>query len=197
VSWKPELRDASTLRERVISKRHFGVELIRRTKPRLATAPCQGTRQVVLKVPVPGRLRLIRTRAKRESATLRKDTAGFDQPMFCFAQGTASDRVLEKCGFRCEGTVRQQDWFKGAYHDFGCSAASGVGFLVTLSRRASGPWWRNLLQSRTWARRRGHRRFGAVLPATGAPQKPAATAGAVASDSGPAANRLPGAAQKM
>ena len=30
----------------------------------------------------------------------------------------ASDRVLEKCGFRHEGVLRQKAWFKGAYHDF-------------------------------------------------------------------------------
>jgi ribosomal-protein-alanine N-acetyltransferase len=30
----------------------------------------------------------------------------------------ASDRVLEKAGFRHEGTLRQRAWFKGAYHDF-------------------------------------------------------------------------------
>ncbi len=31
---------------------------------------------------------------------------------------TASDRVLEKSGFRHEGTLRQKARFKGAYHDF-------------------------------------------------------------------------------
>ena len=30
----------------------------------------------------------------------------------------ASDRVLEKCGFRYEGTLRQKAWFKGAFRDF-------------------------------------------------------------------------------
>jgi ribosomal-protein-alanine N-acetyltransferase len=30
----------------------------------------------------------------------------------------ASDRVLEKCGFRYEGTLRQRAFFKKAYHDF-------------------------------------------------------------------------------
>jgi ribosomal-protein-alanine N-acetyltransferase len=30
----------------------------------------------------------------------------------------ASDRVLEKSGFRHEGTLRQKAWFKGAFHDF-------------------------------------------------------------------------------
>jgi [ribosomal protein S5]-alanine N-acetyltransferase len=30
----------------------------------------------------------------------------------------ASDRVLEKAGFRYEGTLRQSAWFKGAFHDF-------------------------------------------------------------------------------
>ena len=30
----------------------------------------------------------------------------------------ASDRVLEKAGFRYEGTLRQRARFKGAYHDF-------------------------------------------------------------------------------
>ena len=30
----------------------------------------------------------------------------------------ASDRVLEKCGFRHEGTLRQKARFKGAFHDF-------------------------------------------------------------------------------
>lgn len=30
----------------------------------------------------------------------------------------ASDRVLEKAGFRYEGTLRQKAWFKGAFHDF-------------------------------------------------------------------------------
>lgn len=30
----------------------------------------------------------------------------------------ASDRVLEKGGFRYEGTLRQKAWFKGAFHDF-------------------------------------------------------------------------------
>lgn len=30
----------------------------------------------------------------------------------------ASDRVLEKSGFRYEGTLRQMRWFKGAFHDF-------------------------------------------------------------------------------
>jgi RimJ/RimL family protein N-acetyltransferase len=30
----------------------------------------------------------------------------------------ASDRVLEKSGFRHEGVVRQRAWFKGAFHDF-------------------------------------------------------------------------------
>lgn len=29
----------------------------------------------------------------------------------------ASDRVLEKTGFRHEGTLRRKAWFKGAYHD--------------------------------------------------------------------------------
>jgi ribosomal-protein-alanine N-acetyltransferase len=29
-----------------------------------------------------------------------------------------SDRVLEKAGFRYEGTLRQKAWFKGSYHDF-------------------------------------------------------------------------------
>jgi ribosomal-protein-alanine N-acetyltransferase len=31
---------------------------------------------------------------------------------------SASDRVLEKAGFRYEGTLRQRAWFKGAFHDF-------------------------------------------------------------------------------
>ncbi len=30
----------------------------------------------------------------------------------------ASDRVLEKAGFRYEGTQRQKGWFKGAFHDY-------------------------------------------------------------------------------
>ena len=30
---------------------------------------------------------------------------------------TGSDRVLEKAGFRYEGTLRQKGRFKGAYHD--------------------------------------------------------------------------------
>jgi ribosomal-protein-alanine N-acetyltransferase len=30
----------------------------------------------------------------------------------------ASDRVLQKAGFRHEGTLRQRAWFKGAFHDF-------------------------------------------------------------------------------
>jgi ribosomal-protein-alanine N-acetyltransferase len=30
----------------------------------------------------------------------------------------ASDRVLEKAGFRYEGTLRQRAWFKDAFHDF-------------------------------------------------------------------------------
>jgi RimJ/RimL family protein N-acetyltransferase len=30
----------------------------------------------------------------------------------------ASDRVLEKVGFRYEGTLRQKAYFKRAYHDF-------------------------------------------------------------------------------
>lgn len=30
----------------------------------------------------------------------------------------ASDRVLEKAGFRHEGTLRQKAWFKGGFHDF-------------------------------------------------------------------------------
>jgi ribosomal-protein-alanine N-acetyltransferase len=30
----------------------------------------------------------------------------------------ASDHVLQKSGFRYEGTLRQKAWFKGAYHDF-------------------------------------------------------------------------------
>jgi ribosomal-protein-alanine N-acetyltransferase len=30
----------------------------------------------------------------------------------------ASDRVLEKAGFRYEGTLRQRSWFKGEFHDF-------------------------------------------------------------------------------
>lgn len=37
----------------------------------------------------------------------------------------ASDRVLEKAGFRYEGTLRQRAWFKDAFHDFrmfGCLA---------------------------------------------------------------------------
>jgi ribosomal-protein-alanine N-acetyltransferase len=29
----------------------------------------------------------------------------------------ASDRVLEKAGFRYEGTLRRRAWFKGAFHD--------------------------------------------------------------------------------
>ncbi|OCJ00263.1 acetyltransferase [Rhizobium sp. AC27/96] len=36
-----------------------------------------------------------------------------------------SDRVLEKAGFRYEGTLRQKAWFKGTFHDFrmfGCLA---------------------------------------------------------------------------
>lgn len=38
---------------------------------------------------------------------------------------TASDRVLEKAGFRYEGTLHQKAWFKNAFHDFrmfGCLA---------------------------------------------------------------------------
>jgi ribosomal-protein-alanine N-acetyltransferase len=31
---------------------------------------------------------------------------------------TGSDRVLEKSGFRYEGTLRQKAWFKGDFHDF-------------------------------------------------------------------------------
>jgi ribosomal-protein-alanine N-acetyltransferase len=31
---------------------------------------------------------------------------------------SGSDRVLEKAGFRYEGTLRQKGWFKGSYHDF-------------------------------------------------------------------------------
>lgn len=41
---------------------------------------------------------------------------------------TASDRVLEKAGFRYEGTLRQKAWFKGAFHDFrmfGCITGEG------------------------------------------------------------------------
>jgi len=37
----------------------------------------------------------------------------------------ASDRVLEKAGFRYEGTLRQKAWFKDAFHYFrmfGCLA---------------------------------------------------------------------------
>jgi ribosomal-protein-alanine N-acetyltransferase len=30
----------------------------------------------------------------------------------------ASDRLLEKSGFRHEGVLRQRAWFKGAFHDF-------------------------------------------------------------------------------
>ena len=30
----------------------------------------------------------------------------------------ASDRVLEKAGFKYEGTLRQRAWFKGEFHDF-------------------------------------------------------------------------------
>jgi ribosomal-protein-alanine N-acetyltransferase len=30
----------------------------------------------------------------------------------------ASDRVLEKAGFRFEGVLRERAWFKGAFHDF-------------------------------------------------------------------------------
>lgn len=30
----------------------------------------------------------------------------------------ASDRVLEKVGFRLEGVQRQKAWFKGKFHDF-------------------------------------------------------------------------------
>jgi ribosomal-protein-alanine N-acetyltransferase len=30
----------------------------------------------------------------------------------------ASDRVLQKAGFRYEGTLGQKAWFKGGYHDF-------------------------------------------------------------------------------
>ncbi|WP_448187272.1 GNAT family N-acetyltransferase [Azospirillum sp. sgz301742] len=42
----------------------------------------------------------------------------------------ASDRVLEKVGFRYEGTLRGRAWFKGAFHDcrtFGRVAADPVG----------------------------------------------------------------------
>lgn len=38
----------------------------------------------------------------------------------------ASDRVLEKAGFRYEGTLYQKAWFKNAFHDFrmfGCLAS--------------------------------------------------------------------------
>ena len=35
-----------------------------------------------------------------------------------FPGNPASDRVLEKSGFRYEGTLRQRGRFKGAYHDF-------------------------------------------------------------------------------
>ena len=31
---------------------------------------------------------------------------------------SGSDRVLEKAGFRYEGTLRQKGCFKGSYHDF-------------------------------------------------------------------------------
>jgi len=42
---------------------------------------------------------------------------------------TASDRVLEKAGFRYEGTLRQKAWFKNAFHDFrmfGCIAGQAM-----------------------------------------------------------------------
>ncbi|MBB3656712.1 ribosomal-protein-alanine N-acetyltransferase [Rhizobium sp. BK650] len=42
---------------------------------------------------------------------------------------TASDRVLEKAGFRYEGTLRQKAWFKDAFHDFrmfGCIAGQSI-----------------------------------------------------------------------
>ena len=31
---------------------------------------------------------------------------------------TASDRVLEKAGFRLEGVQRQKAWFQNAFHDW-------------------------------------------------------------------------------
>jgi putative ABC transport system substrate-binding protein len=40
----------------------------------------------------------------------------------------------------------------------------------TLSRRASGPWWRDLLRLRTRTRLGGHREAGRALLATGAPR---------------------------
>ncbi|MDC9835137.1 GNAT family N-acetyltransferase [Rhizobium binxianense] len=42
---------------------------------------------------------------------------------------SASDRVLEKAGFRCEGTLRQKAWFKNAFNDFrmfGCLAGQST-----------------------------------------------------------------------
>jgi ribosomal-protein-alanine N-acetyltransferase len=49
---------------------------------------------------------------------------GFDQfalnriEAWTLPGNAASDRVLEKAGFRYEGTLRQKAWFKNAFHDF-------------------------------------------------------------------------------
>jgi RimJ/RimL family protein N-acetyltransferase len=38
----------------------------------------------------------------------------------CVADNTASARVLEKLGFRLEGRLRDQDWYKGRWWDLLC-----------------------------------------------------------------------------
>lgn len=49
---------------------------------------------------------------------------GFDQfslnriEAWTLPGNVASERVLEKVGFRYEGTLRQKAWFKDAFHDF-------------------------------------------------------------------------------
>jgi len=55
---------------------------------------------------------------------LRHETSGSTASTPGRCRNAASDRVLEKAGFRHEGTLRQRAWFKGAFHDFRISGVS-------------------------------------------------------------------------
>ncbi len=59
------------------------------------------------------------TEALRAAIRCGHDTFGLNRIEAWTLPGNgASDRVLEKGGFRYEGTLRQKAWFKGTFHDF-------------------------------------------------------------------------------
>ncbi|MFD1625196.1 GNAT family N-acetyltransferase [Azospirillum griseum] len=60
----------------------------------------------------------VMTEALRAVVVCGHDSFGLHRmEAWTLAGNGASDRVLEKAGFRYEGTTRGRGWFKGAYHD--------------------------------------------------------------------------------